>query len=432
MVKKLFESRFWKSIFRHGLPNTERNRALLMMSNFFLHLHPVKVRTHATSFKYTLGLGGLSLYLFIVTGITGLFLMFYYVPATDQAYGNMKDLEFAVFMGTLMRNMHRWAAHGMVAIVFLHMCRVFYTGSYKAPREFNWLLGLALLVVTFALSYTGYLLPWDQLAYWGVQVGTNVMGSVPILGEKMRFVVLGGNIVDQNALIRFYVLHCFLLPGAAVIFMCFHFWRIRKDGGISGPPLEATPDQVEGELEEHGAVIASPLKTYGLMALAKGSSPQIQKQPDDTVDSFPHLVYRELIMIVVATVALLGTSYLCMAPLEEAANPNLVPYIAKAPWYFLGIQEMISWSPPWPLGYFGVTAMFFYGVVLPSLMIVILGIVPYLDRDVSTGGVWFHPARKRAITIFTLWITFMGVLILIGEYCRGHGWNWHWPWQMMH
>ena len=129
-------------------------------------------------------------------------------------------------------------------------------------------------------------------------------------------------------------------------------------------------------------------------------------------------------MIVSATVALLGISYYCMAPLEEAANPNLVPYIAKAPWYFLGIQEMISWSPPWPLGYLGFTAMFFYGVILPSLMIVVLGIVPYFDRDVSTGGVWFHPARKWAISIFTLWITFMGILILVGEYCRGHGWTW--------
>lgn len=432
MVNKLFESPFWKSIFRHGLPNTERNRALLMMSNFFLHLHPVKVRSHAVKFTYTLGLGGLSLYLFIVTGITGLFLMFYYVPATDQAYGNMKDLEFAVFMGTLMRNMHRWAAHGMVAVVFLHMCRVFYTGSYKTPREFNWLIGLALLVVTFALSYSGYLLPWDQLAYWGVQVGTNVMGSVPVLGEKVRFIVLGGNIVDQNALIRFYVLHCFLLPGAALLFMCFHFWRIRKDGGISGPPLTGSSGGAEGELGEDGEIVASPAKTYGLMALANGSSLHIQKQPDDTVDSFPHLVYWELIMIIIATVGLLGISYFYMAPLEEAANPNLVPYIAKAPWYFLGIQEMISWCPPWPLGHLGITAMFFYGVILPTFMIVALGIVPYLDRDTNTGGVWFHPKRRRALTLFTLWITFMGMLILVGEYCRGHGWDWHWPWQMMH
>ncbi len=432
MLTKFFESRFWKSIFRHGLPNTERNRALTIMSNFFLHLHPVKVRRHAVSVNYTLGLGGLSLYLFIVTGITGVFLMFYYVPATDQAYENMKDLEFVVFLGILMRNMHRWAAHGMVAVVFLHMCRVFYTGSYKTPREFNWIIGLMLLVLTFALSYSGYLLPWDQLAYWGIQVGTKVMGSIPIMGEKVRFVVLGGNIVDQNALIRFYVLHCFLLPAIALLFMGLHFWRIRKDGGISGPPLEGDKSAVAGELAEDEPIVASPTKTYGLMALAKGTSPHVEKQPEDTVDTFPHLVYRELIMVSLATVALLAASYFFMAPLEELANPNFVPHPAKAPWYFLGIQEMISWSPPFMLASIGITSPFFYGVIIPTLMLLILSILPYVDRDLSSVGVWFHPARKIAITIFTVWVILMGILIFIGEYCRGPLWVWYWPWEPWH
>jgi quinol-cytochrome oxidoreductase complex cytochrome b subunit len=224
------------------------------------------------------------------------------------------------------------------------------------------------------------------------------------------------------------VLHCFLLPGAIIVFMGVHFWRIRKDGGISGPPLPLPEDTTVAELAENGPVSGSPAKTYGLMSLAKGGAPHIHKQPEDTVDTYPHLLYRELIMIVAATAVLLGTSYFFMAPLEEPANPNLVPYIAKAPWYFLGIQEMISWSPLWPLGHLGITAMFLYGVVLPTLMIVILAIVPYIDRDPGTAGVWFHPARKRAITLFTLWVIVMGVLILIGEYCRGHGWAWHWPW----
>lgn len=420
MLKSLYASAVWKSIFRHGLPNTERNRALLMMSNVFLHLHPVKVRRQAVRFTATLGLGGLSLYLFLITGITGLFLMVYYIPSPALAYASMKDLEFAVFLGTLMRNMHRWAAHGMVAVVFLHMCRVFYTGSYKAPREFNWVIGIVLLILTCALSYSGYLLPWDQLAYWGVTVGTNIMGSIPVIGKKIRYVVLGGTITDQNALIRFYVLHCFFLPAVAATFMAIHFWRIRKDGGIAGPCREEPQqDQPVAALSDDGTVAGSPVKTYGLMALARGTTPLVQQQPEDTVDTWPHLVYRELIMAVAATAALLGLSYAFMAPLEELANPEFPPHPAKAPWYFLGIQELVSWMSP-----------FIAGVLIPGLMVFALVLLPYVDRDPRGVGVWVHPARKSVIAIFTLWVMFMGILILIGEYCRGPGWVWYWPWEL--
>ena len=419
MLRKIFESAVWKSIFRHGLPNTERNRALLMMSNFLLHLHPVKVRKHAVKFTYTLGLGGLSLYLFIITGITGVFLMFYYVPSTEIAYDCMKDLEFAVFLGMLMRNMHRWAAHGMVAVVFLHMCRVFYTGSYKAPREFNWVVGIGLLVITFALSYSGYLLPWDQLAYWGVTVGTNIMGSVPLIGKKVQYMVLGGNITDQNALIRFYVLHCFVLPALAAGLMGIHFWRIRKDGGISGPPVNI--EKPSAVLGESGAISGSPTKTYGLMALAQGATTMAEKEPEDTVDTFPHLVYRELIMIIITTAVLLILSLLFMAPLEELANPEFPPHPAKAPWYFLGIQEMVSWMDPFTMG-----------VLIPSLMVLGLIALPYFDRNPEGRGIWFSRKRKTAIAIFTIWVIFMGIMIFIGEYCRGPGWEWYWPWESWH
>jgi quinol-cytochrome oxidoreductase complex cytochrome b subunit len=171
------------------------------MSNLFLHLHPVKVRRHALKYNYTLGLGGLALLLFAIEAITGAFLMFYYTPSVERAFLDMKDLEFAVFFGVLMRNMHRWSAHGMVAVVFLHLCRVFYTAAYKPPREFNWVLGVFLLIVTLAFSYTGYLLPWDQLSYWGVTVGTGIAGSVPKIGKTISFLLLGGNITGQNALL---------------------------------------------------------------------------------------------------------------------------------------------------------------------------------------------------------------------------------------
>jgi len=232
-LDKVFHSRVWRSIFRHGLPESNRTRAETVFYNFFLHLHPTKVRKRSVRFTYTWGLGGLSFGLFIVLVLTGALLMLYYRPSIPQAYWDMKDLQFVVSSGQFLRNMHRWAAHAMVAIVFLHMLRVFYTGSYRPPKEFNWVVGVILLVVTILLSYTGYLLPWDQLSFWGISVGTNMIHAMPFgLGDKVAFLLLGGNIVGENALVRFYVLHCFVIPVAAIVLMAIHFWRVRKDGGV--------------------------------------------------------------------------------------------------------------------------------------------------------------------------------------------------------
>lgn len=233
MFQRLFQSRIWRSMFRHGLPESNRTRAETIFYSFFLHVHPTKVRKRSVRFTYTWGLGGLSFGLFVVLTLTGALLMLYYRPSVPQAYWDMKDLEFVVSSGQFLRNMHRWAAHAMVAVVFLHMLRVFYTGSYRPPKEFNWVIGVVLLLLTILLSYTGYLLPWDQLAFWGISVGTNMVRAIPFgFGDKISFLLLGGNIVGENALIRFYVLHCFILPVLAIVLMGIHFWRVRKDGGV--------------------------------------------------------------------------------------------------------------------------------------------------------------------------------------------------------
>jgi cytochrome b6 len=232
-MQSLYGSQAWRSIFRHGLPESNRTRAEAVFYNFFLHVHPVKVRRRSLRFTYTWGLGGLSFGLFIVLTVTGALLMLYYRPSVNQAYSDMKDLQFVVSAGQFLRNMHRWAAHAMVAMVFLHMLLVFYTGAYRPPKEFNWVIGVMLLVLTVLLSYTGYLLPWDQLAFWGISVGTNMVRAVPFgVGDRISYILLGGNIVGENALVRFYVLHCFIVPVAAVILMGIHFWRVRKDGGV--------------------------------------------------------------------------------------------------------------------------------------------------------------------------------------------------------
>ena len=225
----------WRSIFRQPYPNDERSRAYAVMNNVFLHLHPVRVRQHAVKFAYTFCLGGLSFFLFLVLTVTGVYLMFFYVPSATLAYTNILDIQSQVTFGLLTRNIHRWGAHLMVFFVFLHMMRVFYHGAYKPPREFNWVVGVILLLLTLLLSFTGYLLPWDQLAIWAVAVGTSMMGYTPVLGDQVRFVLLGSVEIGPSTLIRWYVLHVLALPFVATIFLAVHFWRIRKDGGISGP-----------------------------------------------------------------------------------------------------------------------------------------------------------------------------------------------------
>jgi quinol-cytochrome oxidoreductase complex cytochrome b subunit len=235
LKSQITESQVWQSIFRHGYDDTPRNRVLMVSGNVFLHLHPSKVRRHATRIRFTWCMGGITFLMFLVTTVTGVYLMFYYRPTAEYAYADMKYLEYDMPFGMLMRNMHRWAAHGMVIAVWLHMFRVFMTGSYKPPREFNWVVGVVLLFLTIMLSFSGYLLPWDQIAFWAITVGTQMATYAPLLSRESSFILLGGVEVGQGTLIRFYVMHVIAFPLLVAILMVVHFWRIRKDGGISGP-----------------------------------------------------------------------------------------------------------------------------------------------------------------------------------------------------
>jgi quinol-cytochrome oxidoreductase complex cytochrome b subunit len=229
----------YRSIVRHGVETTNRNRSLIIFENLFLHVHPVKVREKTLRFTHTYWLGGITLAATIILVVTGILLMFYYHPSVPQAYRDMKELQYVVDNGVFLRNLHRWSAHLMVITAVLHMLRVFYHRAYRPPRQFNWVIGVILLILTLLLSYTGYLLPWDQLAFWGVSVGTNMARQAPLIGERVRFYLLGGNIVSENALLRFYVLHCVVLPVAFLILLSVHIWRVRKDGGVQGPPEDA-------------------------------------------------------------------------------------------------------------------------------------------------------------------------------------------------
>ena len=260
-LKKPAKTQLYKSIFRVKHDESERSRALSVLTNVFFHLHPAKINRDAVRYNYTWGMGGMTFYLFLVLTITGVLLMFYYHPTKGQAYRDIIYLMNDVPFGRLLRNMHRWAAHLMIIAVWLHMFRVFLTGSYKKPREFNWCVGVILLVLTLLLSFTGYLLPDDQLGFWAVTVGTNMARATPLLGNEgpfgpqlgmtayndVRFALLGGSIVDANALLRAYIWHCLAIPLIAATFMGVHFWRVRKDGGISGPAPMVLESEIKPE-----------------------------------------------------------------------------------------------------------------------------------------------------------------------------------------
>ena len=213
-------------------------RALARWRDEFKEIFAAKVHESQLGFRFTWYLGALTLGTFTIQLITGILLMLYYHPSIPQGYADMKDLQFVVSSGVLLRNLHRWSAHAMVFLVFAHMAKVFYRGAYRPPRELNWVVGVCLLLLTVLLSYTGYLLPWDQLSYWGTTVGANIVSSIPLVGDKLRFILLGGHGVNANALLRFYVLHAVVLPLAVILLIAVHLWRLHKDGGMHEAPAE--------------------------------------------------------------------------------------------------------------------------------------------------------------------------------------------------
>jgi quinol-cytochrome oxidoreductase complex cytochrome b subunit len=226
---KLRESTLGRSIWRSPDRTTERDRAAGHWASFWMHLYPVKIRRRELSFRYSWYLGVMSTVLLISLIVSGIYLMFFYVPSPVSAYGDIQNLQTEVAFGQFIRNVHRWSAHLMVLAVAAHMARVFYRGAYKSPREFNWTIGVMLLLMTLLLSFTGYLLPWDQLAFWAITVGSSMAGFVPVIGDEVKTILIGGDQVGAATLLRFYVLHVAVLPTLIVIAFMVHIWRWRKD-----------------------------------------------------------------------------------------------------------------------------------------------------------------------------------------------------------
>ncbi len=420
-TRRLVQSRLWRSYFRHGWPDNPLDRSLVMTSGLFFHLHPVKISRQSLRWSYSLGLGIITTVLFATLIFTGALLMFYYIPSVERAYPTMKTIQTTIPLGQFTRDMHRWAAHLMVLVVILHLARVFYTGAYKPPREFNWVVGVWLLLLTLGASFTGYLLPWDQLAYWAITVGTNIAGYVPVVGSALRTILLGGREVGQNALIRFYTLHVIMLPALLTLGLSYHVWRVRKDGGLAaqevreeelfnsaqgrqgsrGAEEQGRPDPIESQIQNPKPVLSQvegskiqnpeifpkdPRKTYGLVELMWGTSPIVDHGPENTVFAFPVVLLWELVLLLGTTLFLFLLSLLRHAPLEEIANPTLTTDPAKAPWYFVGLQELLEHMHPT-----------LAGVVIPGLLVLFLLLIPYLDHARSHAGRWFSSARGRRI-----------------------------------
>lgn len=414
---------FLSSFLRTGNPTSDRSRAAVMFSNFFLHIQGVKTHINTLRPTYTFGLGLISLFLLVFTTISGVLLMIYYNPSIENAYNTVKDIKYVVFAGNLMRNVHKWAGEAMIIFVMLHMARVMYTSSYKKGREFNWVVGIILLALTFVLNFTGYLLPWDQLSYWALVIGANIAASpieiTDILGITKYFDIgglqkelfLGGTVPGEATLPRVYFFHIMLLPLILFIFLGVHFWRIRKDGGLTKPEIF---EPEENPAEKKGGIFPSN-KTYGLMELARGKTPAVDKDVENTVLSWPNLLRAETAVFFLTFAVVLIYSFYIDAPLKELANPLIPENPAKAPWYFLGLQELVSYSA------------FMGGIALPAVALLGLALIPYLDREQQYIGVWFSNRQGKVVALQSF---FVGVVVLVGilAVVVNFGWfrNW-WP-----
>jgi quinol-cytochrome oxidoreductase complex cytochrome b subunit len=355
------------------MPEDDRGRMRRVLDSLVLHLHPSKVPVSTLRWTYTWGLGGLSAVLMMVLGLTGVILLNNYTPAAPQAYINILELRSNVWFGELVRNLHHWSANLLVVVAVLHLIRVFGTGSYRPPRELNWLIGVAMLVLILASNFTGYLLPWDQLAYWAITVGTSIISYVPLIGEWLMRLALGGPEVGVNTLLNFYSMHISFLPLLIFGLMSYHFWRVRKDGGLTLPKSE---DDSEGPKPER-------------------------------VTTIPHLINKELIYAIGWIAVLLVFSMLVPAPLEGIANPDVSPNPAKAPWYFLGLQELLLHFHP-----------LVAGLVLPALAGLGVILLPFFDVEGKSVGVFFRSRRGRALTILAGGLALMltPVWVLLDEY----------------
>ncbi|MHC1778018.1 MAG: cytochrome b N-terminal domain-containing protein [Lentimicrobium sp.] len=334
------------------------------MRSILLHLHPARVSEKSIQFNRTFGLGGMAVLLIVIQIFTGVLLRFYYTPVPAEAYNSIVFLKTQVLFGQFIRNIHYWSGVFLLLIAFLHFLRVFLTGAYRDERRLNWLFGLILLLLVVSLNFTGYLLPWDQLAYWAITVSTNIIGYLPVFGESLRKTIIAGNELNADTLRMFFTFHTAVLPFSLLILMIYHFWRVRKAGGVLIPESPEKPVMV-------------PV--------------------------MPNLVYKEFIVALVLVAVLFTFSALFDAPLLEKANPAYSMNPTKAPWYFAGVQELLMHFHP-----------FFAAFIIPIGVFVFLSWIPFLKYGEAPNGHWFISEQGKVTSkntaIFAALITLAGIL----------------------
>ncbi len=365
--------RIWHSIF----PDTynaqnERRRYRGWLNTLVLHFRPKVVQERTLRFTLTWGLGGMAAVLVILLFATGMMLQFAYQPVPDRAYESILHLQNDVFFGQLIRNIHHWSANILLIVVFLHFLRVFFTGAFHPPRQLNWIIGLTIFALILGSNFTGYLLPWDQLAFWAITICTGMLEYIPVIGEGLKQIILGGTDLGPATLSNFFAIHTAIIPACLLLLMPFHFWRVRKAGGLVVP---RTPEENPG--------------TKGEM-----------------VPTIPNLILRELVVaaVLIAFIMLLAIVY--DAPFGAKANPGLSPNPTKAPWYFAGFQELLLHIHP-----------LFAFVVVPLTIAGILILLPYIPYDENTAGVWFasHRGRQMAKVAAVIAIIFTPLFVLADD-----------------
>jgi quinol-cytochrome oxidoreductase complex cytochrome b subunit len=373
--------RVWRSIVRGPIrPRDDRDRMWVIANNFILHLRPKKLPARSLRYTHTFGLGGMSAVLFTLLVATGILLMFVYEPSPERAYDSIVGLQTEVFFGKLVRNVHHWSANFLIVIVVLHLLRVYFSVGYREPRQFNWVIGLVLLLGVIASNFTGYLLPWDQLSYWAITISTSMIAYVPFIGGWLQEVARDGPEIGAATLINFYTFHTTVIPVLLIVFMGWHFWRVRKAKGVVIP-------RAPGE--------------------------KLEDQPEVVV-ALPHLIMRELVVALILVAFVLSFSVFINAPLGEAANPGMSPNPAKAPWYFVGIQEMLLHFHP-----------LFAVVIIPLVAFLALLFIPYMRYDDDVAGVWFVSQRGRRLAVIAVLaaLVITPLWVVVDEFWIGsNGW----------
>ena len=361
-----------RSVLRGDPPKRPNPRTKPHADGFWMHMRPTYFHKKVMTLYPTFRLGWLSVYFLVFETITGLVLMLWYTPSPLVAFENMINIISNVPFGMMMRDLHRLGAEFMVMVVLLHMLRTFITGSYKKPRQFTWFTGGVLLLLTLFLSFSGYLLPWDQLSLWAVTIGASMAEATPVIGREVNLLVRGGPDFGTNGLLRFYLLHVFALPLIAFIFLGVHYYKVIIHAH-SLPPGEENPG------EDTARKIPMDKRSYFL--------------PDVATKEIYWIVMWTGLLILMVTV---GGWH---APLEPHADSQVTPLHTTAPWYFLWLQGMLK------LG-----AKVFWGVIAPGILVNLVFVIPYLE--VGPSRRYVH--RRIGLTIAAVSVVAFSALTYMG------------------